>query len=302
VLLLFVFKETLMSLELFVQLLINGLMSGGMYALVASGFTLILGVIQVFNFAQGEFYMLGAFITYGVVSALGLPYPVAVLAALVGVAVLGILFHLAVIRKTMFHGFFHTMLVTVAFSSLIEQTSLLTFGFRSQVVPPVFSRNLALGGLTLSSGKLIVIVGALIVMIALYYFMKSKTGTAMLAATENKDVAGLQGINANKIFLVTMGVGCALSGVAGALIVPVISASTTMGATVFIRSMLVVLVGGTGSMAGALLAAFLVGIVESFAFQFFGQFSLLTIFVFVAALMFFRPGGLMGKPLPIPGQ
>ncbi|MGD0915390.1 MAG: branched-chain amino acid ABC transporter permease [Thermodesulfobacteriota bacterium] len=291
-----------MSLELFVQLLVNGLMSGGMYALVASGFTLILGVIQVFNFAQGEFYMLGAFITYGVVSALGLPYPVAIVAALLGVAILGVLFHFAVIQRTMLHGFFHTMLVTVAFGSLVNQTSLLTFGFRNQVVPPVFSGTVTVGGLTLNPGKLLVIAGALVVMMALYYFMKTKMGTAMLAATENREVAGLQGINAKKVFWITMGVGSALCGVAGALVVPVLSASTTMGANVFTRSMLVVLVGGTGSMAGALLAAFLVGILESFAFQFVGQFSLLAIFVFVAVLMFFRPGGLLGKPLPIPGQ
>jgi branched-chain amino acid transport system permease protein len=291
-----------MSLELFVQLMVNGLMSGGMYALVASGFTLILGVIQVFNFAQGEFYMLGAFITYGVVSALGLPYPVAIVAALLGVAILGVLFHLAVIQRTMLHGFFHTMLVTVAFGSLVNQTSLLTFGFRNQVVPPVFSGTFTIGGLTLNPGKLLVIAGALVVMMALYYFMKTKTGTAMLAATENREVAGLQGINAKKVFWITMGVGSALCGVAGALVVPVLSASTMMGANIFTRSMLVVLVGGTGSMAGALLAAFLVGILESFAFQFVGQFSLLAIFVFVAALMFFRPGGLLGKPLPIPGQ
>jgi branched-chain amino acid transport system permease protein len=291
-----------MSLELFVQLMINGLMSGGMYALVASGFTLILGVIQVFNFAQGEFYMLGAFITYGVLSVLGLPYPLAILAAMLGVAILGVLFHLAVIQRTMLQGFFHTMLVTVAFGSLISQTSLLTFGFRDQVVSPVFSKNVTLGGLTLNSGKLLVIAGALVVMVALYYFMRTKMGTAMRAATENREVAGLQGINAKKVFWITMGVGSALCGVAGALVVPVLSASTTMGANIFTRSMLVVLVGGTGSMAGALLAAFLVGILESFAFQFVGQFSLLAIFVFVAALMFFRPGGLLGKPLPIPGQ
>ncbi len=291
-----------MNVELCAQLLINGLMSGGMYALVASGFTLILGVIQVFNFAQGELYMLGAFITYGVLSALGLPYPVAILVAMLGVAILGILFHLAVIQRTVLQGFFHTMLVTVAFSSLITQTSLLTFGFQNKVVEPIFSSNLVVAGLTLSSGKILVIVGAIVVMAALYYFMKTKTGAAMRAATENREVAGLQGINANRVFWITMGVGCALSGVAGALVVPVLSASSTMGTTIFTRSMLVVLVGGAGSMAGALLAAFLVGIVESFAFQFVGQFSLLVIFAFVAALMFFRPGGLLGKPLPIPGQ
>jgi branched-chain amino acid transport system permease protein len=291
-----------MSLDLFVQLFVNGLMSGGMYALVASGFTLILGVIQVFNFAQGDFYMLGAFITFGVMSVLGLPYPLAILASLVGIALLGVLFHLAVLRRTMLHGFFHTLLVTVAFGTLINQSALLSFGFREGVVSPVFPGTFSLAGVNLNPGKVVVIAGAIVVMVALYLFMKTKTGTSMLAATENRDVAGLQGINAERVFWVTMAVGCGLCGIAGALIVPVLSASTAMGTNIFVKSMLVVLIGGTGSMSGALLAAFIVGILESFAFHFVGQFNLLVIFVFVAVLMFFRPGGLLGKPMPIPGQ
>jgi branched-subunit amino acid ABC-type transport system permease component len=161
---------------------------------------------------------------------------------------------------------------------------------------------LNVGAITLNKGKILVIGGAIIVMVALYRFMKTKIGTAMLASAENRDVAGLQGINSSRIFWMTMAVGCGLCGAAGALIVPILSASSTMGANIFTRIMMVVLVGGTGSMSGALLAAFLVGIIESFAFQFVGQLSLLAIFVFVAILMFFRPGGLLGKPLPIPGQ
>lgn len=291
-----------MDLGLFLQLLVNGLMSGGMYAMIASGFTLILGVIQVFNMAQGQFYMLGAYATFAVVSTLGLPYPVAVICALLAMAVLGALFHFAIIHWTMPHGFFHMMLTTIAFGTIISQSSLLTFGYNEQVVPAVIPGTFMIGDVTLSRGKLLVIAGAIIVMTALYFFMKTKTGTAMLAAAENREVAELQGINAKRIFWVTMAVGCGLSGIAGALIVPVLSASNTMGANVFIRSLLVVLVGGAGSMSGALFAAFLVGIIESFAFQYVGQLSLLVIFVFVAILMFFRPGGLLGKPLPIPGQ
>ncbi len=96
----------------------------------------------------------------------------------------------------------------------------------------------------------------------------------MMACAENREIACLQGINANKVFWVTMAVGCGLCGIAGALVVPVLSASTAMGSTMFLKAMLVVLVGGTGSMAGALLAAFLVGIVESFAFQYVESFRL----------------------------
>lgn len=291
-----------MDLGLFLQLVVNGLMSGGIYALVASGFTLILGVIQVFNFSQGQFYMLGAYATYGIVTSLGLPYPVGILAALAAMFLLGILFHFVIVKWTLPHGFFHTMLVTVAFSTMVGQASFLTFASDQRLVEPVIPGMVNIGGVTLNNGKLLVIAGAIIVMAVLYYFMKTKIGTAMLAAAENKEVAELQGINSKRVFWVTMAVGCGLCGVAGSLIVPVLSATNGMGINAFIRSMLVVLIGGTGSMSGALLAAFLVGIVESFAFQYVGQLSLVAIFAFAAVLLFFRPGGLLGKPLPIPGQ
>jgi branched-chain amino acid transport system permease protein len=291
-----------MDLPLFFQLFVNGLMSGGIYALVASGFTLILGVIQVFNFAQGQFYMLGAYVTFGVVMSLGLPYPVGIVVSLAAMFLFGVLFHFVFVKWTLPHGFFHTMLVTVAFSTMIGQASFLTFASDQRLVDPVIPGSLNLGGMTLNNGKLLVIGGAIVVMLVLYFFIKTKIGTAMLASAENREVAELQGINSNRIFWVTMAVGCGLCGIAGALIVPVLSATHGMGMNAFVRSMLVVLIGGTGSMSGALLAAFLVGLVESFAFQYVGQLSLLAVFAFAAVLLFFRPGGLLGKPLPIPGQ
>ncbi len=291
-----------MNLDLFIQVLVNGLMSGGVYALVASGFTLILGVIQVFNFAQSQFYMLGAYVTFAVAAGLGFPYPVAIIAALLAMLLLGVFFHFFVVQWTLPHGFFHTMLVTIAFGNLVAQLALLTFASKPVSVVAVLPGVFALGGITFSKAKVVVILGAIVVMAVLYFFMKTKTGTAMLAASENRDVAGLQGINAKRIFWITMGVGSGLCGIAGGLIVPVLSASSNMGTNVFIRSMLVVMIGGTGSMSGALLAAFLVGIIESFAFQLVGQINLLVVFLFAAVLMYFRPGGLLGKPLPIPGQ
>ncbi len=291
-----------MNLDLFFQVLVNGLMTGGIYALVASGFTLILGVIQVFNFAQSQFYMLGAYVTFGMVVGLGFPYPLAIVAALAAMLLLGILFHFIVIQWTIPHGFFHTMLATIAFGNLVSQLALLTFASRPVSAVPVLSGAFTVAGISLSEGKLIVIIGAVVVMAILYFFMKTRIGTAMLASAENREVAELQGINAKRIFWITMAVGSGLCGIAGGLIVPVLSASNTMGTNVFVRSMLVVLIGGTGSMSGALLAAFVVGFIESFAFQFVGQLNLLVVFLFAAILMYFRPGGLMGKPLPIPGQ
>lgn len=291
-----------MTLSLFFQLIVNGLMSGGMYALVASGLTLTLGVIKIFNFAQGQFYMMGAFITFAIVGTLNLPYPVAILASLIMMGGLGMLFYFGIIQKTMTQGFFSTMLVTVLFSSIINQIALFTFAYKEQTIPAIFPGILTIGDVSFSIGKLVVILCAIAIMVILHYFMKTKIGTAMKAAAENMDVAQLQGINAKQIFWITMAIGCSLSGIAGAIVMPVTGAYLAMGMNVFMRALLVLMVGGMGSMLGALIAGFLVGIVESIAFHFVGYLNLLVILMSIGILIYFRPGGLLGQPLPIPGE
>jgi branched-chain amino acid transport system permease protein len=291
-----------MSVSLFFQILINGIMMGGTYALVASGLTLTLGVIKVFNFAQGDFLMLAAFATYAIVVALGLPYWVAVLVSFVGMAVLAILVYLGIVARTIRHGFFNSMLATVFLATIIEQGSVITFAGQTRSLPVVIKGAAAIGKVTFPYSRLLVIGISLVVLVALHFFMKRKVGKAMLASAENSDVAALMGINPNRIFWMTMAVGCGLSGIAGAIVAPVYGAYSGMGSVVFSRALLVLMVGGMGSMSGALAGAFLIGILESFAFQFLGYWNLLVVLVLVGILMFFRPGGLMGKPMPLPGE
>jgi len=270
--------------------------------LVASGLTLTLGVIKIFNFAQGHFYMLGAFLTFAVAVSFGLPYPVAILAALVSMAILGVLLYFGIIQKTMPQGFFSTMLATVMFATIINQVSLLTFAYEERAIPAIFPGTLDISEVSIGWGRLFVVACAIVLMLALYYFMKTKIGTAMLAAAENSEVASLQGVNAKQIFWITMAVGCGLSGIAGAIIAPIQGAYLVMGQNIFLRALLVILVGGMGSMSGALIAGFLIGILESFTFQYLGYLNMIAILAGVGILVFFRPGGLLGKPLPIPGE
>lgn len=291
-----------MSVSLFFQILINGIMMGGTYALVASGLTLTLGVIKVFNFAQGHFLMLAAFATYAIVVALGLPYWLAVIASFVGMALLGMLIYLGIIARTLRHGFFNSLLATVFLATIIEQGSVITFASQTRSMPVVIKGTAAIGTVTLPYSRLLVIGISLVVLIALHFFMKHKVGKAMLASAENSDVASLMGINPNRIFLIAMAVGCGLSGIAGAIVAPVYGAYSTMGSVVFSRALLVLMVGGMGSMSGALVGAFLIGILESFAFQFLGYWNLLVVLILVGILMYVRPGGLMGKPMPLPGE
>ena len=291
-----------MTVGLFFQLLANGIMSGGTYALVASGLTLTLGVVKIFNFAQGDFLMLGAFTTYAIVVSLGLPYPLAVIVALALTALLGILLYIGIIRRALANSFFNSLVSTVFLVTIIERVSVLTFAQQTKAVPSLFPGVIELGDVVLSRGKLLVIGLAIVVLLALWWFMKTKLGKAMTASAENSEVANLQGINSYQVFWMTMAVGCGLSGIAGAIIAPVQGAYLGMGNLFFTRALLVLMVGGMGSMSGALIAGFLIGIVESFAFQYVGYLNLIIILVLVAVLMYFRAGGLLGRPMPIPGE
>ena len=288
-----------MDWGLFFQCLVNGLAIGGIYAVVASGFTLVLGTMKVFNFAQGEFYMLGAFITFGCCEVLHLHYAIALMAALGTMALLGVVLQRIIIRYT-YGGFFHTVLATIAFGTIFRQTAVITFGKTDRFISPVMKGRTMMGDIMMSNDKLLLILLGVTLIALLHYFMKLKVGKAIRAVTEDQEVAGLQGINARQIFVITMALGCGLAGISGALIVPVLGATADMGHAVFVKILLVIIIGGMGSMPGALLAAFMIGMIESFGYQIVGGYNELALLCFLLPLLFLRPGGLLGRPLAIP--
>lgn len=288
-----------MDVALFFQCMINGLAIGGIYAVVASGFTLVLGTMKIFNFAQGEFYMLGAFVTFGVCETLHLPYVFGIIAALLAMALLGVILQRVIIRYT-YGGFFHTVLATIAFATILRQTAVITFGKTDSFMYPVVKGRMELGEIILNNDKLLLIFMGIVLIILLHYFLKLKVGKAMRAVTEDQEVAGLQGINSRRIFIFTMALGCGLAGIAGALIVPVFGATADMGHGIFVKILLVIIIGGMGSMPGALLAAFIIGLIESFGYQLIGSYNELALLFCMLPILFFRPGGLLGRPLAIP--
>jgi branched-chain amino acid transport system permease protein len=288
-----------MDLPLFFQCLINGLAIGGIYAVVASGFTLVLGTMKIFNFAQGEFYMLGAFVTFGICEMLHLHYVFGVIGALLTMALLGVILQRFIIRYT-YGGFFHTVLATMAFATIVRQTAVISFGKTDRFMSPVIKGRWEIGEIMMNYDKLLLVCLGILLIVLLHYFMKSKVGKAMRAVTEDQEVAGLQGINARRIFILTMALGCGLAGISGALIVPLFGATADMGHAIFIKILLVIIIGGMGSMPGALLAAFLIGLIESFGYQFVGSYNELVLLFFMLPLLFLRPGGLLGRPLALP--
>lgn len=288
-----------MDLGLFFQCLVNGLAIGGIYAVVAAGFTLVLGTMKIFNFAQGEFYMLGAFVTYGLCEAFGLNYLVGLIITLFAMALLGTILYRVIIRYT-YGGFFHTVLATIAFATFIRQFTVITFGKTDRFMYPVIKGRADLGGIIISYDKFLLVISGIILIVLLHYFLKTKLGKGMRAVAEDREVAGLQGINSKKIFTMTMALGCGLAGISGGLVAPILGANAHMGHGIFIKILLVIIVGGMGSMPGALLAAFLIGLIESFGFQFFGGYNQVALLCCMLPLIFFRPGGLLGRPLTLP--
>jgi branched-chain amino acid transport system permease protein len=288
-----------MTLSLFIQCLFNGLAIGGIYAVVAAGFTLVLGTMKIFNFAQGEFYMLGAFITYAVCDILHLSYAVGLVASLAAMALLGVVLQRLVIRHT-YGGFFHTVLATIAFATIVRQVSIMSFGKADKFMNPVVKGRIEISDIIVNNDKTLLIILGVGLLTGLHYLLKSQLGRAMRAVAEDEEVAGLQGIDAKRIFLFTMALGCGLAGISGALIVPVLGAHADMGHDIFVKVLLVIIIGGMGSMPGALLAAFLIGLIESFGYQFFGSYNELVLLGALIPLLYFRPGGILGRPFAIP--
>ena len=177
---------------------------------------------------------------------------------------------------------------------------MITFGKSDRFVYPVVKGRAEIGDIMIAYDKLLLIFLGIALIVLLHYFMKLKVGKAMRAVTEDQITAGLQGINARQIFVITMALGCGLAGISGALIAPVLGATADMGHAIFIKILLVIIIGGMGSMPGALLAAFLIGLIESFGYQFVGGYNELILLCCMLPLLYFRPGGLLGRPLAIP--
>ena len=284
-----------MDLLLVVQLVVNGLAMGMIYVLLASGFNLILSTPKILFIAYGEFYMLGAYILWGLTQELELPFFVALCLATLATGILGGITYRLIFQRI--EGHFLAMIVAaIGLMMLMAQGTMLVFGTEARGMPSLFTGMIIVGGIRISVERAVLIVIALAVLVGLHLLLqRTNIGRAMRAVSFNAGVAALQGVNSNRTYLLAMVVGCALAGFAGAIMTPVFAVSPGMGAITFIV-LLVVMLGGIGSMVGAIVAGLVLGVTLSF-----GQYSVgggvaqIIFFAVIAILIFFRPGGLLGK-------
>ena len=283
-------------LEILAQAVINGLLIGGIYALVSIGVTLIFGVVKIVNFAQGEFVMIGMYISFFLATQFGIDPIVSLAVSMPVLFVIGVLIQHFLIRRVLGLNDLPQIFLTFALSLLIVNLSLMLFTAYRTVHTRYSDEAFRVGGLYIPVAKLVAFVRAMILSGALWIFLHTTDlGKAMRAASQNRDVAQLMGINPNRVFAVALGIALALAGAAGSLLMPFYPAYPLVGQVFVLMAFVAVVLGTLGNVIGALIASLLMGVAESLGIQFIGADSgLIVVFMLLLITLAVRPSGLAG--------
>jgi branched-chain amino acid transport system permease protein len=279
------------------QAVVNGLLIGGIYALVSIGVTLIFGVVKIVNFAQGEFVMIGMYISFFLATRFGIDPLASLAVSMPALFVAGMLLQHFLIRRVLGLGDMPQIFLTFALSLLLMNVMLLLFTANYRTVQtPYTEAALHLGSLYVGVAKLIAFAVAMILSGILWVFLHATDlGKAMRAAAQNRDVAMLMGINPDRVFAVAVGVALALAGAAGSLLMPFYPAYPLVGQVFVLMAFVAVVLGTLGNVTGALVASLMMGVAESLGIQFVGADSgLIVVFLMLLLTLAFRPSGLAG--------
>jgi branched-chain amino acid transport system permease protein len=283
--------------SLVTQSVVTGLLLGGVYALVSIGLTLIFGVLGVVNFAHGAMLALSMFIVYWLVSTLGLPVYVATLLAVPIMLVFGMAVQWALLNKLTLSGNHEgPLLVTLGLSLLIINVLLMLFGGRPLSVPSDVEGSVRLLGAIASYERLVAFGGALLVALVLTAVLKKTSfGMSIRAVSANSQGAALVGVNVGRVYALTFGIGAACVGVAGGLVAPFLSLTPTVGEEFTIIAFVIVVLGGLGSVVGAMVGGLVIGLVQTVGALYLpGTGSLILVFLVFVLVLLLRPQGLFG--------
>jgi len=278
-----------------IQIIMNAVSIGAIYALLALGLTLLFGIMDILFFAHGAMYMLGAYTAYYLCAKLGLNY---FLAIPIGIALNGLLG--VMIEKGLFRPIrkdhVAVIFLAIGLNWFLESAGFIVFGLRPKPVASVFHGQIHIAGASISLERAVVVLISFLAVIGLYLFlMKTRWGLGMRAFSEDPETAELQGISNDSVCSLGFFIGCGLAALAGLLVAPIFILTPTMGSHAVLISLLVIGLGGLGSIPGALIAAFIIGFIESFGGSYMGaDITWGLIFIFVVVFLVFRPTGLLG--------
>lgn len=284
------------------QVLINGLILGSAYALIALGLTMVFSIMKVVNFAHGQMYMLGGFVVYYLYGQYNLPFFVALACAACALGLVGVFFNRFLFQPVLANASReeNSMLMAVGTALLLENLSLSLFGEKQRGVPPLIDGVwiLADGDAYLPYANLLVAGIALACIVSLLLFVQfSKPGRALRAVAQDKEAAILQGVNVKQVTTLGFAIGAALAGVAGGLLVTLYGVSSGMGGNISTKAFVMIMIGGAGVTSGAIVGGFVLGMAEALGYAVLpGSLTYLLIFSGMIVFLIFKPNGLFGKP------
>jgi branched-chain amino acid transport system permease protein len=284
-------------MNIFLEILVYGAVQSSVYALLATGFSLIFGVAGVVNLSHTALYMIGAYLIYTLFSVLHFPLTLAVFFSIVLVAAVALFIQRFIIRP-LIASEWSVMIITTSLALFFQQVIITFYGPADRNVKGFYEEKLTLFGLVDIDGQRLLTLGvAAVVILLLWFFInKTKLGKAILAVSQNREAALFMGIEVERIYLLVMGISAALAAIAGAFIAPTLGARPHMWETVLPRVFAVVVLGGLGSMEGTLLAALIIGYSEVLiSFSISSYFGEIIALILILLILSFRPSGLMGK-------
>lgn len=281
-----------------VQLFISGLLVGGIYALISVGLTLIFGVSRIKNFAQGDLVMVGMYATYALNAWLGLDAYLAMLLAVPLMFGLGVVISVVIIRSIQGAPQFAQIFATVGLGLVLQNAALAVFGADFRTTTSVFSGSvLRFWGISLPASLTVAFLVALAVIACLALFLRtSMMGKAIRAVAQDRRSASLMGIDVRRVDMLTFGLGTACAGLAGALLAPMFPVFPTIGVNLVLIAFVVVVLGGLGSIGGALIGGLSIGLIETLSGFFIGsEMRQIAYFIVFLLVLLLRPAGLFGQ-------
>ena len=281
------------------QQLVNGLILGSVYALLALGYTMVYGIIKLINFAHGDIYMIGAFMGYYLINILKFNFFLSLILAMIGTAILGVVIEFLVYRPLRNSTRIAALITAIGVSFLLEYGMIYFVGANTRSFPQVIKTvRFNLGPISISNIQLLILGISIFLMVALQFIVqKTKMGKAMRAVSVDSDAAQLMGINVNRTISFTFALGSALAGAAGVLIALYYnSLEPLMGMTPGIKSFVAAVLGGIGIIPGAALGGFVIGLLETFATALgLSDFRDAIVYAILIVILLIRPAGILGK-------
>ena len=285
-------------LEILLSQMMLGLVNGSFYALIALGLAIIVSMLGIINFAQGSFYMTGAFVAWMLNEYIGVGYWAALIIAPVAMAIFGVVVERLLLRPLYGTNPVYGLLLTFGIALVLQSIFRIGYGIsgKSYPLPEQFEGVLNLGFMYLPLYRAwIVGLSIAVCAITIVFIERTRLGSYLRAAMENPRLLETFGINVPMMITLTFAFGLALAGLAGTLAAPVYQVSSQMGAHMIIVAFAIVVIGGIGSLTGAVISGLAIGMIEGMTKVFYPEGAAVVVFVAMAVVLMFRPAGLLGK-------